>query len=64
MDPLLQFEFFDWNVAVMEGLLSVYGELELTTYGLSKESMVFYLCVGYSTALVLGPVLGVVSDLM
>jgi hypothetical protein len=50
--------------SVMEGLLSVYGELELTTYGLSKESMVFYLCVGYSTALVLGPVLGVVSDLM
>jgi hypothetical protein len=50
--------------SVMEGLLSVYGELELTTYGLSKESMVFYLCVGYSTALVLGPVLGVVSDLI
>ncbi|KAG7542812.1 hypothetical protein ISN45_Aa07g027640 [Arabidopsis thaliana x Arabidopsis arenosa] len=42
----------------MEGLWSVYGELELTSYGLNKDSMVFYLCVGYSTALVLGPLLG------
>lgn len=53
-----------WIFAVMEGLWSVYGELELTSYGLSKESMVFYLCVGYSTSLVLGPLLGVFSDLM
>lgn len=48
----------------MVGLWSAYGELELTSYGLSKESMVFYLCVGYSTALVLGPLLGVLFDLM
>lgn len=48
----------------MEGLWSVYGELELASYGLSKKSMVFYLSVGYSTALALGPVLGVLSDLM
>ncbi|KAL1224446.1 hypothetical protein V5N11_014407 [Cardamine amara subsp. amara] len=50
--------------SVMEGLWSVYGELELTSYGISKESMVFYLCVGYSTSLVLGPLLGVLSDLI
>lgn len=42
----------------------MYGELELASYGVSKESMVFYLCVGYSTALVLGPLLGVLSDLV
>ena len=50
--------------AVMEGVWSVYGESELASYGVSKESMVFYLCVGYSTSLVLGPFLGVLSDLM
>lgn len=50
--------------AVMEGVWSVYGESELASYGVSKEAMVFYLSVGYSTSLVLGPLLGLLSDLM
>ncbi|CAH8346946.1 unnamed protein product [Eruca vesicaria subsp. sativa] len=50
--------------SVMEGIWSVYGESELASYGVSKESMVFYLCVGYSTSLLLGPLLGVLSDLI
>ncbi|CAN8283969.1 unnamed protein product [Cochlearia groenlandica] len=50
--------------SVMEGLWYVYGESELASYGLSKESILFCLCVGYSASLMLGPVLGVVSDLI
>lgn len=59
--------FMDLNfffAAVMEGIWSVYGESELASYGVSKESTVSYLCVGYSSSLVLGPLLGVLSDLM
>ncbi|CAN6906442.1 unnamed protein product [Brassica oleracea var. botrytis] len=50
--------------SVMEGIWSVYGESELASYGVSKESTVSYLCVGYSSSLVLGPLLGVLSDLI
>ncbi|XP_059642861.1 uncharacterized protein LOC132284746 [Cornus florida] len=50
--------------SVMEGLWSVSGEYELAYYGVSKEQMVWYLCVGYATALILGSSLGLLSDLI
>jgi hypothetical protein len=48
----------------MEGLWSVFGEFELTYYGLSKEKMVLYLCLGFAASLSIGSFLGVLSDLM
>ncbi|XP_010531289.1 PREDICTED: molybdate-anion transporter-like [Tarenaya hassleriana] len=50
--------------SVMEGLWSVYGEFELAYYEETKEVMVFYLCVGYAATLIVGPLLGVLSDLI
>lgn len=63
---VVKFELMIVNVllSVMEGLWSVFGELELAHYGISREQMVLYLCVGYAAALFLGSFLGVLSDLM
>ncbi|CAN6972697.1 unnamed protein product, partial [Brassica rapa subsp. trilocularis] len=38
------------KVLIADAVWSVYGESELPSYGVSTESMVFYLCVGYSTS--------------
>ena len=48
----------------MEGLWSVFGEFELAYYGLSKEKMVLYLCVGLTASISIGSLLGVLCDLM
>lgn len=48
----------------MEGLWSVFGESELTFYGVSREQMVLSLCVGCVAALLLGTFLGMFSDLI
>ncbi|PRQ48140.1 putative molybdate-anion transporter, major facilitator superfamily domain-containing protein [Rosa chinensis] len=50
--------------SVMEGLWSVFGEVELAYYGLSKEKMVLYLCVGLAASISIGSFLGVLSDLI
>lgn len=50
--------------SVMEGLWSVYGEAELVYYGITKEQIVSYLCVGYAAALLVGSFVGMLSDLM
>ncbi|CAL2267543.1 unnamed protein product [Prunus armeniaca] len=50
--------------SVMEGLWSVFGEFELAYYGLSREQMMFSLCVGFAASLLIGPFLGVLSDLI
>ncbi|XP_019421978.1 PREDICTED: molybdate-anion transporter-like [Lupinus angustifolius] len=62
---------FQWNflllyslASVMEGLWSVFGEYELASYGIGRETMVMTLCYGYGTALFAAPVLGVLSDLI
>ena len=52
------------NLTAMEGLWSVFGEFELAYYGVSREQMVLYLCVGSAAALFVGTFLGVLSDLM
>lgn len=49
---------------MIEGLWSVFGEYELAHYGSSKEQMVLALCAGYLAALLLGPLMGAVSDVM
>lgn len=48
----------------MEGLWSVFGEFELAHHGVSREQMVVSLCAGYVIVLVVGPLLGVLSDSM
>lgn len=48
----------------MEGLWSVFGEFELAYYGLSREQMMFSLCVGFAASLLIGSFLGVLSDVM
>lgn len=48
----------------MEGLWSVFGEFELAYYGISREQMVDYICVGYAAALIVGTFLGPLSDFM
>ncbi|XP_073296302.1 uncharacterized protein [Primulina huaijiensis] len=50
--------------SVMEGLWAVYGEYELSYYGLNKEQMLVSLCVGYAVSLFIGSFLGVLSDLV
>uniref|UniRef100_A0A2P2QLS5 Molybdate-anion transporter-like n=1 Tax=Rhizophora mucronata TaxID=61149 RepID=A0A2P2QLS5_RHIMU len=50
--------------SVMEGMWSVFGELELAHYGLAKEQIVTCLCVGYGTALIFSAFLGMLSDLI
>ncbi|XP_071693809.1 uncharacterized protein [Rutidosis leptorrhynchoides] len=51
--------------SVMEGMWSVFGEYEVTTYlNLNKEQMILYLIVGSASALVFGTCLGVISDLI
>ncbi|KAE9606806.1 hypothetical protein Lal_00026516 [Lupinus albus] len=62
---------FQWNflllyslTSVMEGLWSVFGEYELASYGIGRETMVMTLCYGYGTTLFAAPVLGVLSDLI
>ncbi|KAJ0098086.1 hypothetical protein Patl1_28563 [Pistacia atlantica] len=50
--------------SVMEGLWSVFGEYELVYYGVSKEQMVLFLCLGYAAALFVGTFLGMLSDLI
>ncbi|KAL7193347.1 hypothetical protein ACSBR2_025036 [Camellia fascicularis] len=50
--------------SVMEGLWSVFGEYELSYYGVGREQMVLSLCVGYAAALFLGTFLGMLSDLI
>lgn len=53
-----------FNITVMDGLWSVYGEFEFTYRGVSREQIVLSLCVGYSAALFIGTFLGVLSDFM
>lgn len=48
----------------MEGLWSVFGEFELAHQGVSREQMVVSLCAGYVVLLLVGPLLGVLADLM
>lgn len=48
----------------MEGLWLVFGEYELVYYGVGKEQMVLFLCLGYAAALFAGTFLGMLSDLM
>lgn len=55
---------FAYLLSVMEGLWSVYGEAELVYYGITKEQIVSYLCVGYAAALLVGSFVGMLSDLM
>lgn len=50
--------------SVMEGLWSVFGEFELAHQGVSREQMVVSLCAGYVVLLVVGPLLGVLADLI
>ncbi|EOX91628.1 hypothetical protein QUC31_003217 [Theobroma cacao] len=50
--------------SVLEGLWSVYGELELVYYGISKEEMVSFLCIGFGAALFVGSFLGLLSDII
>ncbi|CAN6541933.1 unnamed protein product [Malus baccata var. baccata] len=50
--------------SVMEGVWSVFGEFELAYYGLSREQMMFSLCVGFAASLIVGSFLGVLSDLI
>ncbi|ONI02829.1 hypothetical protein PRUPE_6G224200 [Prunus persica] len=50
--------------SVMEGLWSVFGEFELAYYGLSREQMMFSLCVGFAASLLIGSFLGVLSDVI
>ncbi|XP_073037889.1 uncharacterized protein [Primulina eburnea] len=50
--------------SVMEGLWDVFGEYELTYYGLNKEQMLVLLCVGCAVSLFIGSFLGVLSDLV
>ncbi|KAL3526860.1 hypothetical protein ACH5RR_011516 [Cinchona calisaya] len=48
----------------MEGLGSLFGEYEWAKYGVSKEQMVVYVCVGCAASLFIGTFLGMLSDLM
>ncbi|KAM6591271.1 hypothetical protein CsatA_013876 [Cannabis sativa] len=50
--------------SVVEGLWSVFGEMELAYYGVSREHIVLSLCVGTGASLFFGTILGVVSDLI
>ncbi|XP_062101848.1 uncharacterized protein LOC133808329 [Humulus lupulus] len=50
--------------SVAEGLWSVFGEMELAYYGVSREQIVLSLCVGTGAALFFGTFLGVISDLI
>lgn len=50
--------------SIMEGLWSVFGEFELAYYGISREQKVLSLCVGCVAALVIGTLLGILSDLI
>nr|GMD51729.1 molybdate-anion transporter-like isoform X1 [Ipomoea batatas] len=50
--------------SVMEGLWAVFGEYELTHYGVSKDQMVLSLCIGCVAALFVGSFLGILSDLI
>ncbi|XP_044504040.1 molybdate-anion transporter-like isoform X2 [Mangifera indica] len=50
--------------SVMEGLWLVFGEYELVYYGVGKEQMVLFLCLGYAAALFAGTFLGMLSDLI
>ncbi|KAG8642687.1 molybdate-anion transporter [Manihot esculenta] len=59
-----KFLLFFSLASVMEGLWSVFGELELANYGVNKEQMVTSLCVGYGASLLVGTFLGMISDLI
>ncbi|KAK9990731.1 hypothetical protein SO802_025716 [Lithocarpus litseifolius] len=59
-----KFLFFYSLASAMEGVWSVFGEFELAYYGVSREQMVLYLCVGSAAALFVGTFLGVLSDLI
>ncbi|KAM4117812.1 hypothetical protein ACB094_02G153900 [Castanea mollissima] len=59
-----KFIFLYSLASAMEGLWSVFGEFELAYYGVSREQMVLYLCVGSAAALFVGTFLGVLSDLI
>ncbi|KAK6923120.1 Molybdate-anion transporter [Dillenia turbinata] len=50
--------------AVMEGVWSVFGEFELALHGVSREQLVAFLSVGFFAAFVLGPFLGILSDVI
>ncbi|KAF4377911.1 hypothetical protein F8388_018512 [Cannabis sativa] len=51
------------NVEIVEGLWSVFGEMELAYYGVSGEHIVLSLWVGTGVSIFFG-ILGVVSDLI
>ncbi|KAL3833273.1 hypothetical protein ACJIZ3_008009 [Penstemon smallii] len=50
--------------SVLEGLWGVFGEFELSYYGLSKDQMLKLLCIGYAASLFVGSFLGMLSDLI
>ncbi|KAK6923982.1 Molybdate-anion transporter [Dillenia turbinata] len=50
--------------SIMEGVCLVFGEFELALHGVSREQMVVYLSVGILAAFVLGPFLGILSDII
>ncbi|XP_057960471.1 uncharacterized protein LOC131152677 isoform X2 [Malania oleifera] len=49
---------------VTEGMWSVFGEFELAYYGVTREQMVVYLCVGCVVAVVFGTCFGMLADLI
>ncbi|KAK1439028.1 hypothetical protein QVD17_04843 [Tagetes erecta] len=50
--------------SVMEGMWSVFGEYEMAYFGVSKDQMLSFLVIGSASALLIGTVLGMVSDLI
>ncbi|CAH9082457.1 unnamed protein product [Cuscuta epithymum] len=50
--------------SVIEGLWAVFGENEMIYYGISKDVMVLWMCLGCAAALFVGSFLGVLSDLI
>lgn len=48
----------------MEGLESVFGEYEYAHYGISREQMAMCLAAGSAAGLFVGPLLGILSDVM
>ncbi|KAL3637682.1 hypothetical protein CASFOL_018130 [Castilleja foliolosa] len=59
-----KFLIFYSLASVMEGLWAVFGEYELAYFGFSKEEMLTFLSIGYAVSVLIGSVLGVLSDLV
>lgn len=43
---------------------SAFGEFELANYGVKKDQILFYMCVGQAASLFCGTFSGVFSDIM